>query len=69
MLFHKIHNISLKYQMWDSLFEEKQQMFDAYLASNVENILHISIQSNLLVGIHQIVKPRPQTLSPKTKKN
>ena len=41
-------------QIWVSLFEEKKQMFDAYLASNVQNILHISIQSNLLVDIHKI---------------
>ena len=36
-----------------SLFEKKQ-MFDAYLPSNVQNILHISFQSNHLVDIHKI---------------
>ena len=27
------------------MFEEKQQMFDAYLASNVQNILHMYFYS------------------------
>ena len=51
---HKLFlNIAIIKCMIYSLFE-KRQMFDAYLPSNVRNILHISFQSNLLVDIHKI---------------